>query len=423
MSDRHVAATLFLAILGAGPTLAQPAARSNDQPRVASTDRPASDLADRGETIVDRAYPARSQAPEYTRLQVIPSMAVWGILVPDDYQQALFENLVRELRKTKTFPEVLAGDAEGDAGTLKLATIVTEFNPGDQEMRRGVGLGFGTARMKVRVRFLDARTCASILESDADGKVVGGWIDGGDSLDVTRGVAKDVARLAARIAGRRRPEAGTRCDPGGTLTPVSDTTARELSPEISALIAEAEQGDRSAQLELAIRYAHGAGVAKDEALALRWCRLAAEVGDPIAQTELAQRYDTGWGLPNDDAAALEWIRKAAAQEYPEALLQLGVRHLHGTGVRRDLVQASQFYRRAAEAGHPRAMCYLGDMYVAGTGVARSLSEAYRWYVSAVTSGYARCEPNMTRAGSLLGRDERAAAEREGRNRAVKYNSR
>jgi hypothetical protein len=425
----RTAAILHIVVLAAAMAWAQAPAEPYEAVgrRAKPADTLASDVGERDTPSVVVAHLAsstsgQSPATEYRRVQVIPSMAVWGIAVPDDYQRALFENIVAQLRRADTFPNVVPGDGDADPATLKLVTTVTEFNPGDQEIRRRVGLGFGTTRMTVRVRFLDARTCATILEGDADGKVVGGWIDGGDSLNVTLGVAKDIAKMAARVPGLTRPDAGTRCDPGGTLTPVSETTVT-ISPVIADLTAKAEQGDRASQLELAIRYAHGAGVTKNEALAMKWCKLAAEAGDPIAQTELAIRYDAGWGLPNDDAASLAWVEKAAAQEYPEALLQLGVRHLWGMGVRRDLAEAMRLYRRAAEAGHPRAMCYLGDMHLEGVGTKMSTAEAYRWYVSAVAAGYHRCEPNMTRAGKLLGPDQRAAAERDGRERATRYSAR
>ena len=60
--------------------------------------------------------------------------------------------------------------------------------------------------------------------------------------------------------------------------------------EIVDLRALSEQGDRTAQLALASRYAAGRDVPKDDVEATRWYREAAAQGDRSAQLVLANRY-------------------------------------------------------------------------------------------------------------------------------------
>jgi hypothetical protein len=350
----------------------------------------------------------------YTRVEILPLSVPFGTVVPRDFREALVKNLADEIRKTKRF-ELVAVDstAEPDSGTLKLATAITKFDLGDRDVRAGVGLGLGTTRMTIRARFLDARSCAIVVEGNADGRVIGGWA-GGDSLGATRGVAKDVAKLVDRVNRRDPVEAPTRCDPDDGVSAVGATPA-PVPDAIAALVAEAERGDPVAQRNLAIRYVNGEGVPANEATAMKWCKRAAENGDAAAQAELAIRYQMGWGLPMDEAASLSWVQKAAAQQYPAALAQLGVRYEHGDGVTRSRAEAVRYYRAAAEGGHARAMCYLGDMYYTARNAVTDTFEAYRLHVAAVAAGDERCAANAKISAQALPSESRAQAEAKARS--------
>ena len=60
-------------------------------------------------------------------------------------------------------------------------------------------------------------------------------------------------------------------------------------------------------------YATGQGVAKDDAEAARWYRMAAEQGNPDAQFNLGLSYAKGQGVAKDNAEAVHWYRLAAEQ--------------------------------------------------------------------------------------------------------------
>ena len=65
-------------------------------------------------------------------------------------------------------------------------------------------------------------------------------------------------------------------------------------------------------------YENGRGVSQDDKVAVRWYRLAAEQGQPSAQNNLAKMYRRGRGVPKDDVLAQMWWSLAAAQGHENA---------------------------------------------------------------------------------------------------------
>ena len=114
-----------------------------------------------------------------------------------------------------------------------------------------------------------------------------------------------------------------------------------VSP-IAALRAAAEKGDPVAQYKLASSYAHGKGVGRDEAEAVRWYRKAAESGYARSQYRLATMYATGEGVKTDMETAATWYRRAADQAVGNAQFRLGMLYASGKGVTKDVVAAYQW---------------------------------------------------------------------------------
>ena len=75
----------------------------------------------------------------------------------------------------------------------------------------------------------------------------------------------------------------------------------------------AEQGIAGAQCRLAVMYAEGQGVAKDDGESVRWFQLAAEQGDAEAQGALGLAYGTGRGVSQNFVTSHMWMTLAAAQ--------------------------------------------------------------------------------------------------------------
>lgn len=94
--------------------------------------------------------------------------------------------------------------------------------------------------------------------------------------------------------------------------------AIELDRVLAALEAVAEQGDPRAQTELAVKYEHAEGVAKDFQRANRlYCR-AARQGYAEAQFKLGWVYANGRGVPRDDGVAAALFSMAAEQGHEHA---------------------------------------------------------------------------------------------------------
>jgi TPR repeat protein len=144
----------------------------------------------------------------------------------------------------------------------------------------------------------------------------------------------------------------------------------------------AQAGDAEAELQLAILYAKGEGVAQDYGTAATWFRAAANQGQPRAQYDMGVLTERGRGVKVDLTAAADWYLKAAQGGYPLAQYNLAVCYTKGQGVRQDLPEAALWYRRAATQGVVQAMVNLATMYEKGDGVAVSPVDAYAWYLAA-----------------------------------------
>ena len=74
----------------------------------------------------------------------------------------------------------------------------------------------------------------------------------------------------------------------------------------------AEQGDATAQFNLALMYSNGDGVPQDYEEAVRWYTLAAEQGDAQAQYNVAVSFYKGEGVIKDIVYAHMWKNISAS---------------------------------------------------------------------------------------------------------------
>ncbi len=85
----------------------------------------------------------------------------------------------------------------------------------------------------------------------------------------------------------------------------------ELS-NIADLITKAEQGNASAQFNLALMYLMGEAIPLDYKEAFQWYRASAVQGNSRAQGSLGAMYRKGLGLPQDYIQAHMWYNLATA---------------------------------------------------------------------------------------------------------------
>ena len=148
----------------------------------------------------------------------------------------------------------------------------------------------------------------------------------------------------------------------------------------------ANDGNATAQFNLAVMYLTGRGVQQDYSAAALWFRKAAEQGYARAQSNLGTLYRDGQGVAQNDAEAVTWFRKAADQGDAVAEFLLGNQYAFGKGVPQDYSEAMIWFRKAAEQGHPRAMHDLGVIYAKGLGVPQDFVRAHMWFSLSAAKG-------------------------------------
>ena len=109
---------------------------------------------------------------------------------------------------------------------------------------------------------------------------------------------------------------------------------------------------------------------QDFATVIRLLQPLAEQGDATAQHNLAVLYQDGLGVPASAEKALYWYEKAAEQGQAEAQFMAGLMYSDGNGVPQNYEKAAFWYRKAAEQGHADAQNNLAARYATGTGVAK-----------------------------------------------------
>jgi len=132
--------------------------------------------------------------------------------------------------------------------------------------------------------------------------------------------------------------------------PVDLEVATQITGQFADLIKRAEAADRDAEYDVAVRYAHGFGVAKSEIEARKWLERAAEHGHIAAKYEFGVALRDGRGAVQDYERAVKWIRLAAESGHPQAQFALGNMYRAGTGIPVDNVKAYTWLNLAAARG-------------------------------------------------------------------------
>jgi hypothetical protein len=136
----------------------------------------------------------------------------------DSSLEVMMSEIVDELKKLNKFKEVTieptkpkdaaaTDEANADTpqveaeskpleSTIRLVGTVTEYKEGNRTARYLVGFGAGRAKIKAHIKILDSKGL-TLLEKDVDGNLVIGFF-GGDSKSITRGLAKEVAKVTEK---------------------------------------------------------------------------------------------------------------------------------------------------------------------------------------------------------------------------------
>lgn len=150
----------------------------------------------------------------------------------------------------------------------------------------------------------------------------------------------------------------------------------------------ARSGDLRSQYALAVLYEKRGG--RDPAFleqAAEWYRRAAEQGHPGAQTNYASLLAQGAGVAKDQPLAVHYWQLAARQDNLLAQYNLGLAYYRGEGVVPDATRALGWFRRAADAGMADAQFAMGQMNALGVGTARNPGRALTWFALAEAQGH------------------------------------
>lgn len=157
--------------------------------------------------------------------------------------------------------------------------------------------------------------------------------------------------------------------------------------DYTANMAQARQGDATAQYVIGQCYLTGAGVERNVSEAWKWLARSAEQGNENAQFQIGQLYDAGIGVSRSDKEAAYWYRRAARNGHVEALLATAKEFELGRGVLQDKRVAAENYWRAAERGSAQGAYNFAIMLRDGVGVQQDLPRALKYFMQAAVSSY------------------------------------
>ena len=103
---------------------------------------------------------------------------------------------------------------------------------------------------------------------------------------------------------------------------------------------------------------------------LFFAQRAAKKGNAKAQFDLAIMYASGDQVKRDESKAFYWFHKSARNGNVEAKYYMGVSFLQGRGVRKDMHLARYWFKQASKAGHKKAIYYLSQVEKSLFGVAK-----------------------------------------------------
>ena len=134
-------------------------------------------------------------------------------------------------------------------------------------------------------------------------------------------------------------------------------------------------------------------------------RELAEQGNVSAQYQLAAMYNVGKGLDKDFNEAFHWFKKAAEEGHVESQYELAIMYYNAKGTQKSPDEARSWYRRAAEQGYAPAQYGLAYMY----DTEENFQEASYWYEKAARQGYAIAQHNLAEIYDKRFKDLKEAA--------------
>ena len=131
-----------------------------------------------------------------------------GVDFPPELLSPLQDEVAKQLRDSKEFPEVLAAvgvPINADAPVLRLTGTLTHFKPGSRAKRYIVGYGAGSTEIFAQLTFIDRATGQTVLTENVRAILAAGFL-GGASSEVTKQFAHQVVDTTKLIGERGLPQ-------------------------------------------------------------------------------------------------------------------------------------------------------------------------------------------------------------------------
>lgn len=173
---------------------------------------------------------------------------------------------------------------------------------------------------------------------------------------------------------------------------------------LTACGSNASQG--AVDYQMAVKYMHGQGVAKDEQKAMTYLQKAVEAGSDRAQLALGYFYLQGTGgVAKDTTKAVEFFTMAAKQGNRDAQYNVGLAYVRGEGVEKDMVKGYEWFEKAAYQDDAGAQYNLGVMSLNGEGHEADPLLSHSWFKLASEKEYGGADKGMEAAKSDMTEDQ------------------
>jgi len=162
-------------------------------------------------------------------------------------------------------------------------------------------------------------------------------------------------------------------------------TQKHLEKAFHMFMRASELGHLKATYMVALAYASGKGVLKDDALSEMYLKLAADKGDMLSAYQIAANYMKKQPRPYIDI--YEYLVVAAKKKHPLAIHNLGAMFLQGDGVLQDIRTALQYFEQGAALGVPISLYQAAKIYLEGVYVLKNEQKAKAYLEQAAKKKY------------------------------------
>ena len=166
-----------------------------------------------------------------------------------------------------------------------------------------------------------------------------------------------------------------------------DWRVKNYEKAFPLLIFAAKDGYSHAQNLVGYAFDLGLAPARDAKKAVHWYRKAAEGGSIEGLYNLALCYAKGSGIRKNESKALDLYKLAAKKGHVQASCNLGVMYAEGAGTKPNPVLAVKCWYTAALRGDAKGQYNLGSAYLDGEGVRSNKRLGVSWLQKAAKNGH------------------------------------